>query len=124
MAKSYGTALCQGGGGAGTIQGYMAGGSIAARFAVEHGHVDPVVDRKWRAMLYSFRNVGLDVLVAMTAAAAGFARERVPEHVRNPLVAVAVAGVLGTLLNDSGVVVATGAVLAVAPAVIGDTRPR
>lgn len=33
MAKSYGTALCQGAGGAGTIQGYMTGGSIVKQGA-------------------------------------------------------------------------------------------
>lgn len=33
MAKTYGTALCQGAGGAGTITGYMAGGSIVKQGA-------------------------------------------------------------------------------------------
>jgi hypothetical protein len=88
-----------------------------------HGHLDPVADRKWRAMLGSFRNVALDVLVLITAAAAMLVRDRVPAHLRPALAAVAVAGLLGTLLNDSGVVVAAGAALAVVPAVIGDTRP-
>jgi len=81
------------------------------------GHLDPVVDRKWRAMLRSFRNVGLDVLVVMTAAWMYATRRWTPE-----LVAVAVAAVVGTLLNDSGVVVAAGAALAVVPALIGNTR--
>lgn len=90
-----------------------------------NGHLDPVVDRKWRAMLRSFRNVGLDVLVAMTAAWLYATRRWTPE-----LVAVAVVAVVGTLLNDSGVVVAAGAALAVLPSiiigptVIGDTRDR
>lgn len=87
-----------------------------------HGHLDPVAGRKWRAMLRSFGNVGPDVFVALTAAAAVRCRERVAPMLRAPLIAVAVVGILGTLLNDSGVVVATGAALAVVPAVIGDTR--
>ncbi len=87
-----------------------------------HGHLDPVADRKWRAMVRSFGNVALDVFVALTVVAAVRLRERVPARLRAPLVAVAVVGVLGTLLNDSGVVVATGAALAVVPALIGDTR--
>lgn len=87
-----------------------------------HGHLDPVADRKWRATVRSFGNVGLDVFVAMTAFAAVTWRDRMPAMLRAPLVAVATVGVLGTLLNDSGVVVATGAALAVVPAVIGDTR--
>lgn len=91
---------------------------------LRHGHLDPVVDRKWRAMLRSFRNVPLDVLVAMTAAAAYFARDRIPAALRPALVAAAAVGMLGTLLNDSGVVVAAGAALAVVPTVIGDTRTR
>jgi hypothetical protein len=94
------------------------------RFVVDllHGHLDPVADRKWRAMLRSFGNVGPDVFVAMTVAAAVTWRRRIPPMLRAPLIAVAAVGVLGTLLNDSGVVVATGAALAVVPAVIGDTR--
>jgi hypothetical protein len=87
-----------------------------------HGHLDPVADRKWRAMLRSFGNVALDVLVVVTAAAAVAVRDRVPRELRAALAAVGVVAVLGTLLNDSGVVVATGAVLAVVPSVIGDTR--
>lgn len=89
-----------------------------------HGHLDPVLDRKWRAMLRSFRNVALDVLVAATAAAAVVMRDRVPAALRPALAAVATVGVLGTLLNDSGVVVAAGVALAVVPALIGDTRHR
>jgi hypothetical protein len=87
-----------------------------------HGHLDPVADRKWRAMLRSFGNVALDVFVAVIAAAAVTLRRLVPAELHPSLVAVAVVGVLGTLLNDSGVVVATGAALAVVPAVVGDTR--
>ena len=86
------------------------------------GHLDPVANRKWQAMLRSFGNVALDVFVALTVFAAARWRERIAPYLHTPLVAVAVVGVLGTLLNDSGVVVATGAALAVVPAVIGDTR--
>ena len=87
-----------------------------------HGRLDPVADRKWRAMVHSFVNPALDVLVAVTAAAAVALRRRIPADLLPALVAVAVVAVLGTLLNDSGVVVAAGAALAVVPAVIGDTR--
>jgi hypothetical protein len=95
------------------------------------GRIDPVVDRKWRAMLRSFGNVALDVLVALTAATVVTARRRLPRlaarvetdaGLRAALLAGAVVGVLGTLLNDSGVVVAAGAAFAVVPAVVGDTR--
>ncbi|MDQ1698856.1 MAG: hypothetical protein QOG34_719 [Frankiaceae bacterium] len=86
------------------------------------GRIDPVLDRKWRAMLWSFRNVALDVLVALVAAAAVTMRGKVRPDLRAALAAVAVVGVLGTLLNDSGVVVAAGAALAVVPTLIGDTR--
>jgi hypothetical protein len=87
-----------------------------------HGHLDPVAGRKLRAMLRSFSNVALDVFVAVTAAAAVTLRRLVPAELHPALAAVAVVGVLGTLLNDSGVAVAAGAALAVVPAVVGDTR--
>jgi hypothetical protein len=87
-----------------------------------NGHLDPVADRKWRAMLHSFRNVALDLLVVMTAAVAVFARRWVPRELAAALIAVATVGVLGTLLNDSGVVVVAGAAFVAVPAVIGDTR--
>ena len=88
------------------------------------GHGDVVLGRKAHAMLTSFDDVVLDVLVAVVAVAAYLVRRGLPDM----FAAVALLAVLGTVLNDSGVAVAAAVAMVAVPsavgAVVGNTRPR
>ena len=78
---------------------------------VLHGGAGEVVRRKLDASLLSFGNVALTSLVVVAAALAIIARERLAERLRvvpgatESVVPLAMLAVLGTFLNDSGVVV-------------------
>lgn len=84
---------------------------------VLHGGAARTVRRKLDASLSSFGNVAATVLVVVTAAAIAVDRHRLLAALRRvpglPAAAVGVGmiAVLGTLLNDSGVVVAAAALL-------------
>ena len=101
---------------------------------VLHGGAGRVVHRKFDASLGSFGNVANTSFVAVLALAALLSRQRVVPALRRvpgllpATVAVAVLAVLGTLLNDSGVVVGVAAlylalcaVAAAAPGLPADT---
>ena len=96
---------------------------------VLHGGSDPVIRRKVRAVVRSVGNIALDVpvLVALWAIGTGRLRKRLSD-LDQPGVGVAVVActalaVLGSLLNDSGVVVAAAVLLAISPSVMSVSRP-
>jgi hypothetical protein len=87
---------------------------------VLHGGAGRVVHRKFDASLQSFRSIALSVLVLIVIVVVVFARGQVADLLRRidglteAAIALAVLAVLGTFLNDSGVVVGgTVALLAV-----------
>ena len=96
---------------------------------VLHGGSDPVLRRKVRAAIRSVGNVALDVpvVVALSALVTGRIRRRVDSlqltGVDVALVGCGVLAALGSLLNDSGVVVAAAVLLAVCPPVMS-VSPR
>jgi hypothetical protein len=96
---------------------------------VLHGGSDPVIRRKVRAVVRSVGNIALDVpvLVALCAIGTGRLRKRLSEldqpGVVVGVVACAALAVLGSLLNDSGVVVAAAVLLAVGPPIMSVTPP-
>jgi hypothetical protein len=105
---------------------------------VLHGGSDPVLTRKWHAALRSLGNIAPDLLVAGSVAAlvagravAGRLLSAVP-GLGPAIFAAGVLAVLGSVLNDSGIVVAAAVALVVVPAVvssgagsaIGDNRRK
>jgi hypothetical protein len=84
---------------------------------VLHGGADRTVHRKLDASLASFGNVAMTLFVVVTLAAAAVGRQRLVAALRRVpglpagMAGIALLAVLGTFLNDSGVVVATAALL-------------
>jgi len=102
----------------------------AGRFVgdVVHGRAWTTVHRKADAVLGSLATPAVALLVLGVAALAVLVWRRrlrapitLPAELGPPAAAVAVLAVLGSLLNDSGVFVAAGALLAFAPAVVAAT---